>query len=106
MKTLAEVTKADLGQWVAGAAVWNPIEFNIAVVNKARECGFELDEEAWSNDVPTFLNGEATFDMVEDLGWVFEEALSWMNAQLPDWFYFDLDDGLVLFYDEPDAETA
>lgn len=97
---LNSVTEADLGVWVEGAAVHNPIEFNVAIVDLARAHGFELDEAAWSEDKPVFLNGDVSYDMLEDLGYVCDEALAWLNEQLPDYFYFDFEDGLVLCKEE------
>lgn len=101
MKNLNEVTDEDLGQWVAGATTYTPMQFNVAVVDLARSLGFDMEDAAWEEDKPKFLNGgdDVSFDMIEDLGYLFEEAVAWMNSQLPDYFYFDLDDGLVLFHD-------
>jgi hypothetical protein len=103
---LSDVTEADLGQWVAGATTYNPVEFNIAIVELAIRNGFELDGEAWEADKPKFLAGDATYDMIEDLGYISDEALACLNGQLPDWYYFDFDDGLVLYHDVPDAEVS
>lgn len=101
MNRLSEVTDADLGQWVAGATTYTPMQFNVAVVDLAISLGFEIEMTAWEEDKPLFINGgeDVSFDMIEDLGYVFEEAVAWMNSQLPDYFYFDIDDGLVLFHD-------
>lgn len=101
MKSLSKVTDANVGQWVAGATMYTPMQFNVAVIDLAREHGFEIEEAAWEEDRPKFLNGgeDVSFDMIEDLGYVFEEAVAWMNSQLPDYFYFDIDDGLVLLHD-------
>ena len=102
---LSEATDADLGQWVAGSDTYSPVEFNIQVVNLARRFGFELEEHEWLASLPILRGekGEIPFDLIEDLGYTSDEALAWMNAQLPDWMYFDFIDGLVLCKDE---ETA
>ena len=105
MKSLSEVTDADLGQWIAGASVYNPIEFNVRIVELARTYGFELNDTAWEESLP-ILNGdlgEVPFDLLEDLGYTSDEALAYLNSQLPDWYYFDFLDGLCLLKDE---ETA
>lgn len=99
MTKLSEVTEADLGQWIAGATTYNPVEFNVHIVDLAVSHGFELDYDTWASDKPKFLAGEAEYDMIEDLGYVSDQAIAWMNQQLPDWFYFDFLEGLHLCKD-------
>lgn len=101
IKNLSQVTDADLGQWVAGSTTYTPMQFNVAVIDLAISLGFEIETEAWEEDRPLFIEGgeDVSFDMIEDLGYVFEEAVAWMNSQLPDYFYFDIEDGLCLFHD-------
>lgn len=99
---MIEVTEADLGVWIEGATLRNPIEFNVAIVDLAISHGFDLEKEAWEEDKPQFLNGTPTYDMIEDLGYVCDEALAYLNSQLPDYFFFDFDDGLCLMREEVD----
>lgn len=104
------VTDADLGCWIEGASVRNPVEFSVAIVELARHNGLEMDDEAWDADIPIFLRQvdepELTYDMLEDLGFVTDAALDFLNENLPDGYYFDFEDGLYLFreQDEEDAD--
>jgi len=97
LRTILPVTDANLGVWIQGSSVHNPFEFNIALVELARSRHFEIDAEQWERDKPVFLEGEPTFEMVEDLGFIAESALDYLNSILPDGYYLDFDDGLVLF---------
>ena len=99
---LADVSDVHLGVWIEGSSVRNPYEFNIAIVELGLANGFEINMQAWENDKPMFLNGHATFDMVEDLGFLVDTVLDFLNAEIPAEFYFDFEDGLCLFRVEDD----
>lgn len=100
---MIEVTTKDLGCWIEGASVRNPIEFSIAIVELAIRHGFEVETSVWTADREVFLNGEPTFEMLEDLGIVTDVALDFLNTNLPEGFYFDFEDGLVLYQDEDEG---
>lgn len=104
-KNTLDVSEKNLGVWIEGSSVRNPIEFNLAIVDLAREHHFEMNHQVWENDKPMFLNGHATFDMVEDLSFVTDTALDYLNSLLPVGYYFDFEDGLVLFRDEDNEHT-
>jgi hypothetical protein len=97
------VSEKNLGVWVPQKE--NTFEFNIEIVELAREHHFEFNESAWDNDKPMFLAGHATFDMVEDLGFLTDSALDYLNSILPVGYYLDFEDGLVLFRDEDNEHT-
>lgn len=99
-RRMLNVSERDLGCWIAGASENNPFEFNVKIVDLAISLGFELDTEAWEKDRPEFLNGEPTFDMVEDLGFASEAAVDYLQSLLPEGFYFEFEDGLYLFFEE------
>lgn len=93
-----DVTDLDLGVWVAGSTLYNPVEFSVRIVDLAIEYGLEI-EPAWEQDKPTFLSGDAPFEMIEDLGYVTDVALEYLNDMLPEGYFFEFDDGLVLMKD-------
>lgn len=99
---LNEVTDAHLGVWIEGSALRNPYEFNIAIVELALAHGFEINKEAWEADKPYFLSGDVSYDMVEDLGFLVDTVLDFLNSSIPSEFYFDFEDGLCLFRVEDD----
>lgn len=92
-----EVDDTKLGAWIPGASVNNPVEFSVAIVDLAIKHGFELDTESWEADRPKWNTEEATFEMVEDLGYVTDFALDYLNASVTEGYYFDFNDGLALF---------
>lgn len=97
---LEEITDAQLGVWIEGSSARNPIEFSIAIVELAMFYGLEIDVDAWHKDRPKFLSGDFDFGMMEDLGFVTDASLDYLNEKLPDNYFFDFDDGLCLFKDE------
>lgn len=96
-RTILPVTEKNVGVWIEGSSARNPFEFNVALVELARKHHFEINEEQWEKDVPVFIDGEPTFEMVEDLSAIAESSLEYLNSILPDGYYFDFDDGLCLF---------
>lgn len=95
---LSEVTDAHCGVWIEGASVRNPIEFSVAIVDLAVSYGFEV-EPTWDLDRPKFLSGDYSFDMLEDLSFVTDVALDYLNVNVADGYYFEFEDGLCLFRD-------
>lgn len=93
---IQNVTDADCGVWIEGAAVRNPIEFSVAIVDLAVDNGFALETEVWEKDRPVFLAGDADFDMVDDLSFLTDMALDFLSENVSDGYYFEFDDGLVL----------
>lgn len=92
-----EVDDARVGVWIAGSTVNNPVEFSIAIIDLAREHGFEVNEEQWEEDRPIFTTGAPTYDMIEDLGTLTDIALDYLNDNVTEGYYFDFNDGLALF---------
>lgn len=103
MKNLSEVTAADCGVWVAGASVNNPLEFSVGIVELAKANGFDTTEQ-WEIDKPKILAGDIDFDTLDSLSLTTDSALEFLNSEsgLPDGFYFDFNDGLCLFFEQPE----
>lgn len=99
---LKDVTVENVGCWIAGSSVNNPIEFSVAIVDLAIGQGLEVVTETWEADRSVFLEGEPDFEMVEDLGYLTDVALDYLNENVAEGFYFDFDDGLCLFQEEED----
>lgn len=99
LRTILSVTHEHLGVWIEKK---EPIAFCIEIVEFARKHHFGIADEAWEADKPIFLNGEPTFEMVEDLGVVTDIALAYLNSLLPDGYYFDFENGLCLFAEDDD----
>lgn len=92
-----QVDDSRLGVWIAGASVNNPVEFSVAIVDLAIKHGFELETEQWEKDRSVWNTDEQTFEMVEDLGFVTDSALDYLNANLTEGYFLDFNDGLCLF---------
>ena len=105
-KLVLAVTDENVGVWIEGRPVLNPIEFSVALVDLAVSHHFEIETDVWETDKPVFLKGEPTFEMVEDLGFVAEAAFDYLNDILPDGYYFDIDGGFRLCKEEPDEDEA
>jgi hypothetical protein len=103
---LKEVTEAQLGVWIEGSSIRTPIEFSIAIVDLAVSNGFEIDTDAWERDQPELLSEEPDYDLLEDLGFVTDAALDYLNSMLPRDFYFDFQDGLCLFREDYEEDLA
>lgn len=94
-----EVTKENVGVWIDGSSVNSPVEFSVAIVDLAIANGLEISTEAWEADRPVFAAGDATYEMIEDLGEITDVALAYLNHRVAEGFYFDFENGLSLFED-------
>ena len=84
-----------LGQWLPASD--NPVHLGVAVVDLAIEHGYDIIIEEWEEDKPIFLGGEPTPQMLEDLMFVSDFALQFLEEQLPEGFVFAAgSNGLVL----------
>ena len=102
---LGEVTETEVGCWIDGSSVRNPIEFSIAIVELAIDNGMpDVVMETWRADREVFLDGEPSFDMIEDLGFLTDAALDYLNTEVREGFFFDFNDGLYLFKEEDTDE--
>jgi hypothetical protein len=99
---ITDVTDEHCGTWIEGSSVNSPVEFSIAIVDLAIANGFEIETEAWEADRPVFVEGEPTFEMLDDLATITDVALDYLNQNLNEGYYFDFADGLVLFAEEPE----
>lgn len=99
-KDIRVVTRDDCGVWIEGASVHNPVEFSVAIVDLAIANGFELETQVWEADKPKFLDGSFDGDMLDDLSYVADVALEHLQHTVREGFYFDFEDGLVLYYED------
>lgn len=102
---LSEVTEAETGCWIEGSGVRNPVEFSVEIISLAIRCGLEV-KEAWYEDKAKFLEGEYTFEMLEELSFVTDVALDFLNENVREGFYFDFEDGLYLFNEKPEDDLT
>jgi len=104
MVKIKEVTESNLGTWIEGASVRTPIEFSIAIVNLAVAQGFEIELEVWERDQPELLGDNPAYDLIEDLGFITDAALDFLNQNVASGYYFDFNDGLCLFKEADDDD--
>lgn len=91
-----KVDDTKLGVWIPGASVNNPVEFSVAIVDLAVKNGLEIDTAQWEADRPLWNTEEASFEMVEDLGYITDFALDYLNSNVTEGYYFDFGNGLIL----------
>lgn len=75
-----------LGRWLP--AYDNPLELGVAVVDLAIEHGYDILLDVWEQDKPIFLKGSPTKEMLEDLQFLADFALQYLEEQLPEGFVF------------------
>ena len=85
-----------LGQWLPPTE--NPIKLGVDVVDLAISHGFDIEVKIWEEDKPIFLEGEPTPEMLEDLMFISDFSLQYLEEQLPEGYVFvaNKEDGLVL----------
>jgi hypothetical protein len=85
-----------LGQWVPPTE--NPVALGVAVVDLAILHGFDIEVKIWEEDKPTFLEGNPTQEMLEDLMFISDFSLQYLEEQLPEGYVFvaSNEEGLVL----------
>lgn len=85
-----------LGQWVPPTE--NPVALGVAVVDLAILHGFDIEVKIWEEDKPTFLEGNPTPEMLEDLMFISDFSLQYLEEQLPEGYVFvaSNEEGLVL----------
>jgi len=93
---LTDVTAQDLGVWLEGCIQYNPTEQNLAIIKLAIKHGWrDYDMEAWQEMYDLNLHATPeppTYSDTEDLAWVLDDAVEWLNNQLPDGYYFTFED--------------
>jgi hypothetical protein len=100
---LSEVGTLDLGCIIDGSH-WNPQDFEIAILRFAINYGYDdVDMEKVEEDYDN-MNDLCSHDYEDFIQALWEEselAVNWMNDQLPENYYFYIDDGsLYLTYEE------
>ena len=66
----------------------NAVRLSVGIVNYAIEHGFDIELEAWKEDVPVFLEGHPTHQMLSDLGYVADVAVVYLSDILPENYNF------------------
>lgn len=81
------------------------IDFAIAVIDLAVDAGFEIDVEQYGADVEAYKNDGLDEDMLlsvlDALDWTYEDALEYLNDELPDGLCYTVDEQ-SLFLEELD----
>lgn len=85
-----------LGQWLPPTE--NPVALGVAVVDLAISHGFDIEVKIWEEDRPIFLEGEPTPEMLEDLMFISDFSLQYLEEQLPEGYVFvaNKEEGLIL----------
>lgn len=64
------------------------IDFTLAVINFAVDAGFDIDREQYNADIEAYKNDGLDEDTLNEvlnaLDWTYEDALIYLNDQLPD----------------------
>lgn len=101
MSSLADVTHNQLGTWIAGASSHTPTEQNLEIILLAIVNGWsDYDYQAWGEMKKT-MAFEPTQSDYEDLSWTLDDAVEWLNLQLPQGYYFTfVDTDFVLTHED------
>lgn len=91
---LSDVKEYDLGVWIEGCTKHTPTEQNLEIIKIAiNTYGWtDYSIEAWQEMYDLYLNEEVTMSDYEDLSWILDDAVEWLNNQLPDGYYFTFED--------------
>lgn len=74
--------KEDVGVFVSGATVHNPTEQTFAILDFAISQGFEIDENELAHTKLDYQTENGlSYDTLEELDWVLEDALHYLNTQ-------------------------
>lgn len=85
-----------LGQWLPPTE--NPVALGVAVVDLAISHGFDIEVKIWQEDRSIFLEGDPSDEMLEELMFISDFSLQYLEEQLPEGYVFvaNKEDGLVL----------
>lgn len=82
--------ETDLGVWVEG---FKPTIQNLAVIKFAIEHGWrDYSLEYWEEMNDLYTNGEPTMSDYEDLSWILDDAVAYLNNELSGGYYFTFKD--------------
>lgn len=83
---MIEVTSANLGVWVEydKTVLYPEVYFQIAVVERAMRHGYDIKSKIWEDDKLKFFYGEADDEMLEDLFFVFDYCVQWLDEEVSD----------------------
>jgi len=98
---LNEITENDLGCWIDGSHL-SGLLFDIDVVETAIHFGYEIDINDWY-ELKGLCHNTYDTQPFEDMLYVANEAYDWLNMNLPDGYYFDIEDN-SLFLRHEDLE--
>lgn len=78
----------------------NSIDFTLAVIDLAVDAGFEIDEEQYQKDRQWMNSEEDDEDMYLDilnaLDWTYEDALDFLNTDLPEGLCYTVEDQCLI----------
>jgi len=91
---LLDVDESKLGVWVEGATLRNPTEQNLVIIYLAIKSGWEeLTLDNWTEMYGTFIDSEPSYDELEQLSWILDDSVEWLNNQISNGYYFTFRDG-------------
>jgi hypothetical protein len=87
---LSNPEEKDLGVWVEG---FNPTKQNLYIIKFAIEHGWrDYGLEYWEEMKDLYINSEPTMSDYEDLAWVLDDAVNYLNNELSGGYYFTFKD--------------
>jgi len=87
------VSEKDLGVWVS-AESRSLTEQNLDIIKLAIVAGWrQYSVEAYKEMRDLYLNGEPDMTAHEELSWVLDEAVMYLDSQVPDGYYFTFSEG-------------
>lgn len=98
---LLKPEEKDLGVWIEG---FNPTRQNLYIIKFAIEHGWrDYSLEAWEEMCEQYIDGEPTMSDYEELSWILDDAVDWLNNQLSNGYYFTFKDtDFVLTHEDLD----
>lgn len=90
---LLDVDESKLGVWVEGATLNSPTEQNLVIIYLAVKAGWEdYTMDSWTEMYRAFIEEEPTYDDLEQLSWILDDSIEWLNNQLTNGYYFTFRD--------------
>lgn len=83
------VDDTKLGCWI-DCSHQHFVQLNIDIINLAISCGMPIDMADWEEA----LSHENDWDPtdVSELSWIADDAIDWMNSNIDERYYFEIDD--------------
>ena len=102
---MINVTMEETGMWLDGSHS-NDIDFSVALVDLAIQYGFDnyFAVDQFEKDKPIFSARVADEEMLEDLTYLSEDAIDFLNTSLPEGYFFEIQDGCLYLIHESQVE--